>query len=309
MTIRIPAIPIRTILRIAVTLVIAAIAIGIGITLWHHYMDAPWTRDGRVVADVTVIAPDVSGLITNVAVHDNEQVHQGDLLFAIDPSRYRDAVTQARAALTIAKANAAMAHRKLVRREHLSGAVISRENLQTMRTQARAARAKLAQEHASLALAQLNLKRSVVRAPSDGHITHLNVFTGDYAAAGKPMLSLVSDAFYVEGYFEETKLDGIHVGDPVSIHLLRDGPTLHGHVESIASGIANLDERSGKNLLAQVKPTFSWVRLAQRVPVRIALDSVPKDVKLASGMTCTVVVHRRRKHRSRNAYAQAGAKR
>jgi multidrug resistance efflux pump len=212
-------------------------------------------------------------------------------LFTIDPSLYHYAVTQARAALAIAQANAAMAKRKLARREHLSGAVVSREKLEIVRTQARAATAELAQAHAALALAQLNLKRSTVRAPSDGYVTHLNVFPGDFAATGKPMLSLVSASFYVEGYFQETKLDDIHVGDPVSIHLLRNGPTLHGHVQSIASGIANLDERSGKNLLARVKPTFSWVRLAQRIPVRISLDSVPKDVKLAAGMTCTVVVH------------------
>lgn len=285
---------VRTMLRTLVTLAIAIIAAIVAIMLWQHYMDSPWTRDGRVAANVVQIAPDVSGLVVSVDVRDNQFVRRGDVLFSIDPSRYRDAVTTSEAAVTLAQVTAAQRKRELARRQHLSGAVVSSEDLEIARAKAQGAQAELQQAQANLALAKLNLQRTEVHAPVDGYVTHLNVFTGDYATAGKSMLALVdSHSFRVDGYFEETKLRHIHVGDPVTIRLLGGGPTLHGHVQSIARGIADRDQADGQDLLARVSPTFSWVRLAQRVPVRIAFDSIPDGLTLAAGMTCTVIVHPR----------------
>lgn len=291
----------RKLLRIGVTLAITLVAVVIGVALWHHYMDAPWTRDGRIAANVVAVAPDVSGLVTRVAVHDNQLVKKGDLLFSIDPARYRDAIATDKAAVALARVTAKQRQRELARRQPLSGVVVSSEDLEIARAKAQGAKAKLVQAQSRLSLAQLNLARTDVHAPADGYITHLNVFTGDYAVTGKPLLALVeSGSFRVDGYFEETKLRHIHIGDPVTIDLIGGGPRLHGHVQSIARGIANRNESNGGDLLAKVSPTFSWVRLAQRVPVRISIDSIPDDLTLAAGMTATVVVHARRKSKTEN---------
>lgn len=289
----------RTIVRVLITLVIAAAAAVIGLSLWHHYMYDPWTRDGRIDADVVEIAPDVSGLVTEVDVHDNQLIHRGDLLLRIDNSRYRDALTRATAEVALAKVTAAQRQRELERRSQLSGAVISSEDLEIARARMLAADAQLSQARAALSTARINLERTQLRAPTDGYITHLNVFTGDYAVTGHPMLALIdSHSFRVDGYFEETKLRQIHVGDPVSLRLLDGGPTLQGQVQSIARGITDHDAGNGGNLLANVNPTFSWVRLAQRVPVRIHIDKIPTGVTLVSGMTCTVTVHPRKQKSS-----------
>lgn len=280
------------ILRIAITLALAAAAAFIGLRLWHHYMDNPWTRDGRVHADVVEIAPDVSGLITASDLHDNQRVSRGDVLLHIDAARYRDALAQARADLAVATVTLAQRRRELKRRIAVSGSVVSKEDLEIARAHLRAAQADVDAAEARVQTAQLNLARTTVRAPVDGYITHLQVFTGDYAQAGHPLLALIdAHSFRVDGYFEETKLQAIHVGDAVSMRLLGSGARLTGHVESVAHGIADADDRAGAGLLAQVNPTFSWVRLAQRVPVRIALDPPPDGTVLAAGMTCTVVVH------------------
>jgi len=285
----------KYLLRILVTLALAAAAVWLGQRLWTHYMDRPWTRDGRVHADVIDIAPDVSGQVVTMNVRDNQSVRRGDLLFRIDPERYRDALSEAQAAVAIERVTVAQRQRELQRRQRLSGAVVASEDLEIARAKLQAAQAQLAQARARRATAQLNLQRTEVRAPVDGYVTHLQVFTGDYAAAGRPLLALIDRHSYrVDGYFEETKLRHIRVGDPVSIRLLDGGVRLKGHVESIARGITDPDDRSGGGLLASVNPTFSWVRLAQRIPVRIALDPVPREVTLAAGMTCTVVIHPRR---------------
>ena len=282
----------RNLIRILATALLAAVAVVVGLALWQHYMQEPWTRDGRVHADVIRIAPDVSGLVTNVAVRDNQLVHRGDLLLSIDAQRYRDAVAQAKAAVAAQEVTLAQRRRELQRRRGLSGAVVASEDVEVARAKQRAAVARLDSDRARLATAQLNLARTQVRAPTDGYVTHLQIFQGDYAVTGHPLMALVDNqSFRVDGYFEETKLRHIRVGDAVSVYLLGGGPTLHGHVQSIARGINNRDDADGHDLLATVSPTFSWVRLAQRVPVRVRLDSIPDGLDLAAGMTCTVVVH------------------
>ena len=160
-----------------------------------------------------------------------------------------------------------------------------------MRTAALAAQAAYDQAVASYRVAKLNLARTEVRAPVNGYVTNLLMSRGDYATAGRAMLAIVdSDSYYVAGYFEETKLRHIRIGDRVSIRLMAYSAPLTGHVDSVARAITDRDNTLGNDLIANVNPTFSWVRLAQRIPVRIAIDDVPKGIVLSAGMTATVVV-------------------
>lgn len=275
--------------RIAVTLAFVIGAIFVGRELWGHYMDDPWTRDARLRADVVGIAPDVSGLVSEVLVEDNQTVQKGDVLFRVDRERFAIALEQADAALESSKAALEQAQRESQRQQRLGDAASVQQKEQA-RTTEQQADASLREAIASRDLAQLNLDRSEVRATVSGRISNLNLRPGDYVTAGTAKVALIDgDSLRVEGYFEETKLPRIHVGDAVSIHLMGQTEKLAGHVESIANGIEDRERTSG-SLLANITPTFSWVRLAQRVPVRIALDKVPEGTKLIAGLTATVEV-------------------
>lgn len=279
------------IIRITSTLTIFVIAITAAHALWQQYMHSPWTRDGRVKAEVVNVAPDVSGLVTAIAVRDNQMVHKGDLLFTIDQSRFRLALAQAQSALSARKIDFGAKKQEAARRASLVGMVVSVENQSNAQAQAEGAGALYDEAHIALDLARLNLSRTEVRAPVDGYIANLNVHTGDYANVGKPALAIIdSHSFWVYGYFEETKLPLLHEGDPVVVRLMSGDRELQGHVESLSRGITDRDNSTGQGLLADINPTYSWVRLAQRIPVRIKLDSIPADVVLAAGMTCTVIV-------------------
>ncbi len=278
--------------RLAVTLVAVVLAVIVGWQLWIYYMDLPWTRDGRVRADVVGVAPDVSGLVTDVLVHDNQQVTTGDVLFRIDRERFALALRQAEANVAGRKAALDLASAELGRYQQLSDNVVSREKLEEEQATQQQAEAAYEQSQADRDLAKLNLTRSEVKASVSGTITNMDLRPGAYVAAGKGVMALVDrDSLHVDGYFEETKLPRIKVGDPVLVHLMGENVDLSGHVESIAGGIEDRERSEGANLLANVNPSFTWVRLAQRVPVRIALDHVPEGVQLIAGRTATVDVN------------------
>ncbi|WP_313335336.1 HlyD family secretion protein [Pseudomonas oryzihabitans] len=280
------------------TLLVVCVALILGRLLWVHYMNDPWTRDGRVRAEVITIAPDVAGLVTEIAVRDNQWVNKGDLLLQIDPEHYEIAVHQAEASVAARKATLAMRQQNARRRADIDSLVVSRENREDASSAALAAEADLRQAQAQLESARLNLKRTRVLAPVDGYVTNLSVFKGDYAAAGAPKLAVIdAHSFWVYGYFEETKLPHVRVGAAAEMRLM-SGQTLQGHVESIARGIYDRDNPQSRELTADVNPTFNWVRLAQRVPVRIALDPLPEGLLLAAGTTCTVVLEDARGERS-----------
>jgi RND family efflux transporter MFP subunit len=280
------------------TLLVVCLALILGRLLWVHYMNDPWTRDGRVRAEVITIAPDVAGLVTEIAVRDNQWVNKGDLLLQIDPEHYEIAVHQAEATVAARKATLAMRQQNARRRADIDSLVVSRENREDASSAALAAEADLRQAQAQLESARLNLKRTRVLAPVDGYVTNLSVFKGDYAAAGAPKLAVIdAHSFWVYGYFEETKLPHVQVGAAAEMRLM-SGQTLRGHVESIARGIYDRDNPQSRELTADVNPTFNWVRLAQRVPVRIALDPLPEGLLLAAGTTCTVVLEDVRGERS-----------
>ena len=281
---------IRNLIGFIATAIIFVVAILVGRVLWVHYMDEPWTRDGRVRAEVVNIAPDVSGAVVELPVRDNQFVHKGDLLMQIDPSHYQIAVEQAEAAVAARKAELTMRQDDARRRADMDSEVVSAENRENASHTANSAQAQYQQALAALDAAKLNLERTRVVSPVDGYITNLQVFQGDYATSGQAKLAVVdSHSFWVYGYFEETKLPHVKVGNKADIKLMSGG-TLQGHVESISRGIYDRDNPQSRELLADVNPTFNWVRLAQRVPVRIHIDKVPDDMVLAAGTTCTVVV-------------------
>ena len=259
--------------------------------LWDYYMEAPWTRDGRVRADVVAQAPDVSGPVTQVFVHDNQTVKAGDPLFQVDPARFALALAQAEA--QAAQAHAAMqdAQRNAARYAALSSNATSAQTRDSSSAQSLEAEANYQLAEANLGIAQLNTTRSLVRATVDGVVTNFSMQPGDYVTAGTAMVAIVdTDSLYVDGYFEETKLRGIVPGDAATVTLLQGGPAIKGHVAGLAAGIADSERIAAPTLLADVNPTFTWVRLAARIPVRIALDQVPNGVKLVAGMTCTVAI-------------------
>ena len=281
---------VKSIFRFIITALIFLAAIFLAWTLWQHYMVSPWTRDGRVRADVVNIAPDVAGQVVDLPVRDNQLVHKGDLLMQIDPSHYQLALQQAEAAVLARKADLDMRRAQARRRADMDSLVVSRENREDAGSFVTAADAQYQVAIAQRDAAKLNLDRTKVYAPVDGYITNLNVRRGDYASVGAAKIAIIdSHSFWVYGYFEETKLPYVAVGDKAKIQLI-NGATLRGHVDSISRGIYDRDNPQSRELLADVNPTFNWVRLAQRIPVRIHIDEVPKDVLLAAGLTCTVTL-------------------
>ncbi|MEX6666745.1 HlyD family secretion protein [Pseudomonas sp. 15A4] len=273
------------------TLLILALAIWIGRLLWIHYMDTPWTRDGRVRADVINVAADVSGVVIDVPVKDNQPVKKGDLLMQIDPEHYQLAVKQAEAMVASRKATWEMRKVNANRRKDMDALVISAESREDASNVATSAQADYQLAVAQLEAAQLNLQRTKVLAAVDGYVTNLNVHRGDYARIGEAKMAVVDrNSFWVYGFFEETKLPHVRIGDPADMQLM-SGEVMKGHVESIARAIYDRDNPESRELIADVNPTFNWVRLAQRVPVRIHLDHVPEGVVLAAGITCTVIVN------------------
>jgi multidrug resistance efflux pump len=283
----------RLVVRVFITVLLLLLSIIAARYLWLHFKVDPWTRDGRVRADTSQLAPDVSGLVTAVMVKDNQAVKMGDILFVIDRDRFALNEERAAAALSQIEPQLAQARIEYTRNGRL-GDLVSSETREQSRVKVQRLEANLRHAKAQLAMARLDLERAQVRAPFDGVVTNLELLPGDYAKAGSPIFALIStSSVRVEGYFEETKLDKIHIGDPVEVTLMGDPRTVLGHVESIAGGIEDRDNASSQRLLANVNPTFNWVRLAQRVPVRVALDNVPSDMRLISGRTATVrVVHR-----------------
>lgn len=276
--------------RVLVTLIAAAAALYVGVQLWRHYEVEPWTRDGRVKAYVVQVAPDVTGQVTKVYVHDNQQVKAGAPLFELDRARFALALRQSEAQVTAAQAALGQTARENQRNTELDD-LVSQETREQGQTRGDQARAALAQAIVNRDMARLNLARTQVTAAVDGTVTNLDLREGSYASAARPVMALVdSSSFYVEGYFEETKLPRIALGDRVDVTLMGTQAPIHGHVESIATGIADRDRAMGANMLPTVNPTFNWVRLAQRIPVRIALDPVPAGVRLVAGLTATVKV-------------------
>ena len=273
------------------TLFVLVLALLAGWWLWNYYMQSPWTRDGKVRAEQVSITPQVSGSISALLVKDNQFVHAGDVLFRIDETPFHIAVLNAQAQLAKAQSDLAKANNEADRRRHLSRNYISAEDLDTANINVKTMQASLKVAEATLKQAEWQLTQTVVKAPVDGWVTSLSTRVGDYATTGQPVFALVdSHSFYVVGYFEETKLRHISEGAPARITLYSGAETLQGHVGSIGRAIYDQSVETDSGLVPDIKPNVPWVRLAQRVPVRVELDQLPKDITLVSGTTCTVSI-------------------
>jgi RND family efflux transporter MFP subunit len=278
--------------RALLTLFVVLIAIVVGWQLWSYYMLEPWTRDGRVRADVVAVAADVSGLVSDVFVHDNEKVSKGQQLFRIDQRRFQYALAQAEAQLAHDQAILEEAQKNLFRFQSLASTnSIARQQVDDQNYLVAQDKATVSLDRAKVDAARLDLERSTVMAPVNGIVTNFDLLPGRYVNAGAAVFALIdSQTFRVEGYFEETKLRHIRVGEEAAVRLIGDSRVLSGHVESIAYGIEDQNRSTSSDLLAAVNPTFSWVRLAQRIPVRIKLDDVPPQLLLVAGRTATVSI-------------------
>jgi multidrug resistance efflux pump len=279
----------RGLWRVISTLVITAVGIFAGVQLWQRYMLTPWTRDGRVVANSVTIASEVSGRIVEIRVRENQSVKKGDILFRIDQSTYKAALDSAEASVASLRATMDLQQSNAARAHKLTSLSISAQQLEDLDLQAKSAEANYQQALAVRENAKINLDRTTVSAPVNGYVTNLVVDEGDFADPGKAVLAVVdSDSFRVEAYLEETKLNFVQVGDSATVILMSGAPAIKGQVESIARGIGDTENPVGQNLLQNVNATFEWVRLAQRIPVRIKLVEVPNGTILSSGMTATV---------------------
>jgi RND family efflux transporter MFP subunit len=281
------------ILRVFVTLIAVIAAVLVGWWLWNFYTLSPWTRDARVLSNIVEVAPDVSGLITEINVVDNQKVARGDILFVIDRQRFTLAAEEAQAKVAQSQSARDFAQDNAERDAQVmknDSNAISAVAAETSRTKASEAAAALQLAQSQLATAKLNLERSSVRSPVNGFVTNLTTTIGDYATRGTGVLALVdSDSFYIYAYFMETKLPAIRIGSEAEVKLMAGGAILRGKVQGLSRAIANPTTVSG-GLLASVDPNFEWIRLAQRIPVRISLESVPAEVELVAGMSATVVV-------------------
>src|SRR6516164_8251416 len=267
------------------------LALLMALVTWDYYLTAPWTRDGRVRVQVASVAPQVSGQITELRVGDNQFVHKGDVLYVIDPFDFEVALRSDQALLQQKAADLQVKQVQSERRQHLTTLATTREEQQTFAGAAVEAKAAFEDAQQQVAQAEINLRRTQVRSPVNGYVTNLLMRVGDFAHEGSTNLSVIdTDSYWLDGYFEETKLARICIGDRVEAKLMGYAQPILGHVATVTRGIGVSDAAGGTQGLPNVNPVFTWVRLAQRVPVRIAIDSVPPGIPLVSGMSTTLTI-------------------
>jgi multidrug resistance efflux pump len=281
----------RETLKTAATLLILVLAVLAALVIWDFYVTTPWTRDGSVRVQVANVAPQVSGQITEIRVVDDQFVHQGDVLYVIDPFDFQVALDTDEAQLRQKAADLQVKRVQAERRQHLSDLATTPEEQQLYVGNATQAQAAFDAAQRQVAQAEINLKRTQVRSPVNGHVTNLLMRVGDYAHAGATNISVIdADSYWIDGYFEETKMAHICIGDRAEAQLMGYRDPIVGRVESVTRGISASNTAPGFRGLPNVDPVYTWVRLAQRVPVRIRITHVPAGVPLVSGMTATVTI-------------------
>jgi len=276
-------------LRVLFTMSLTVVATLLSVALWQEYMDNTWTRDGRIRVDTVMIAPDVSGLVSQMFIKDNQYVHENDIIFQIDKKRFQESLAKSQALTQKFKAQYDIKNIIYQRRLSVDNEVVSQEEHDISKFQLRVAKSLYDQALANEKQAKTDLARSSIYAPSDGWITNLLLKRGDFVHVGEKAVAFIKDkTFWVNGYFEENKIPAISIGDKAIIRPLGTDFEIIGHVQSIAKGITDRDNALGGQLLANVNPSFTWVRLAQRIPVRIKIDKVPEGFVLRAGTTCSI---------------------
>jgi multidrug resistance efflux pump len=291
----------RSTLKAVATLLIFTIAVLAALIIWDFYVASPWTRDGSIRVQVANVAPQVSGQITEIRVVDNQFVHQGDVLYVIDPFDFQVALESAKAQLRQSAADVQVKRVQAERREHLTNLATTPEEQQQYAGSATQAQAAFDAAQAEVAQAEINLKRTQVRSPVNGYVTNLLLRLGDYAHSGTTNISVIdADSYWIDGYFEETKMAHICIGDRAEAQLMGYSNPIVGQVESVTRGISVSNAAPSTQGLPNVNPVYTWVRLAQRVPVRIRIMHVPAGVPLVSGMTATVTIRGTKTRQSGN---------
>lgn len=277
--------------KVTATLAILGLAVFACLVIWDTYVTAPWTRDGRIRVQVASVAPQVSGQITELRVVDNQYVHKGDVLYVIDPFDFQVEFDRAKQQLTMKAADADVKKQQAERRKKLNDLSSTPEERQRYSGAATEAQAASVAAQLLVAQAEVNLNRTQVRSPVNGFVTNLLMRVGDYAHTGAANISVIdADSYWIDGYFEETKLAHICVGDVAEAQLMGYPQPILGRVISVTRGISVSDATPSTQGLPSVDPIYTWVRLAQRVPVRIAITLVPPGVPLVSGLTATVTI-------------------
>ncbi len=278
-------------LKTAATLLILVLAGLAALVIWDSYVTAPWTRDGSVRVQVARIAPQVSGQITEIRVVDNQYVHQGDVLYVIDPFDFQVALDTYKAQLRQKAADLQVKQMEAERRQHLSNLATTPEQQQIYVGSAIQAQAAFNAAQQQVAQADINLKRTQVRSPVNGYVTNLLMRVGDYAQAGTNNISVIdADSYWIDGYFEETKMAHVCIGDRAEAALMGYRDPIVGRIQTVTRGISVSNATPSTQGLPDVDPVYTWVRLAQRVPVRIKITDIPPGIPLVSGMTTTVTV-------------------
>src|SRR6266481_4303267 len=283
-------------LNYLMTLVLVCLASWAAFSLYHRYVENPWTRDGQVRANIVGIAPRVSGPIVRVAVHDNQEVKKGDLLFEIDPADFQAQVNLAAGQVLNDEANLKRQQQNLTRQTDLyNRRVTAQQDFQNAQDSFAAAQAQLISAKANLELARLNLSYTKVFAPVDGYVTNMNTSEGTYVTAGKQLMALVdTGSFWIAAYFKETQLPHISLGQKANLTIMGyNNQPFQGIVRSVGWGIY-VQDGSGSDttgLLPSINQTVDWVRLPQRFPVRIQVLGKP-PVPLRIGQTVSAAMTR-----------------
>jgi multidrug resistance efflux pump len=289
----------KKIIMILLTLVILGAAAFFAYNKYREYIDNPWTRDGQVRTQVIQVTPRVNGMVIKIHVVDNQKVKTGDLLFEIDPSQYQVKLNQAEARLqrTLEAAKGTKIEYERVKNIYAKDkGAVSQKDLVRNETNYFKSLADIDSSTEAVNSAKLNLSYTKVYAEVDGYVSNINFQIGSQATANKAILALVDEnSYWVFGFFREDAIPHVEVGDEARVTLLAYPDTpVSGKVESIAWGISHSDGNPGNNLLPSVKPVFQWIRLAQRIPVRIKLDKLPDNIKLRFGLTASVMILKRK---------------
>nr|WP_271576768.1 HlyD family secretion protein [Bradyrhizobium sp. CCBAU 11361] len=278
-------------LRKLATAGIAIVAVAVALVTWDQYNAGPWTRNGRVRVQVASVAPQISGQIKELRIADNQFVHKGDILYVIEPFDFEVALRAHRAALQQKIADMNVKESQSERRSRLSDLSASVEQKQVYEGNALQAKAAVDAANEQVAQAEINLQRTEVRSPVNGFVTNVLLREGDYAHQGATNVSIIdADSYWIDGYFEETKLERLCVGDRAEAKLMGYAAPIIGHIATVTRGISVSNAAASTQGLPNVDPVYTWVRLAQRVPVRIAIDNVPPGVPLVSGLTATITI-------------------
>ena len=279
----------RRFLNYVITLGLVGFAGWAAVSLYQRYIQNPWTRDGQVRANIVGIAPRVSGPIVQVAVHDNQVVKKGDLLFEIDPADFQAQLDLATGQVRNAEANLKQQQQNLGRQTDLYKTRVNPlQDFQNAQDNTAAAEAQLAAAKANMKLAALNLSYTKVVASVDGYVTNMNTSVGTYVTAGNQLMALVdTGSYWVAAYFKETQLPHVVVGQKAKLTFMGypDQP-FDGVVRSIGWGVY-VQDGSGSvstGLLPSISQTIDWVRLPQRFAVRIQVVGRP-PVPLRIGQT------------------------